>query len=276
MQSSYGRPMYSPSGVGYNARTSQSPATGEGLAAPPYDSVSPPFPLPGPGTGPNHSSSVPHSSPHHHQSLQNSVLGPQAAVSQAPTTPATVPTEGYSRPAQPSSYYPPSSTPQQPSYPSFAPTQPSPTQASPTATSSASRTIPALSHPSPMQAPQHYQNRSYHYQSLPPSMGGAVLSNMANPGGQMTLVGGSLGHMQHSYSGHSHHMGPPPHMYPHGQQAQQDRPFKCDVCPQSFNRNHDLKRHKRIHLAVKPFPCDHCDKSFSRKDALKVKRLIDT
>ena len=50
----------------------------------------------------------------------------------------------------------------------------------------------------------------------------------------------------------------------------QDRPFKCDECPQSFNRNHDLKRHKRIHLAVKPFPCGYCDKSFSRKDALKV------
>jgi uncharacterized Zn-finger protein len=42
------------------------------------------------------------------------------------------------------------------------------------------------------------------------------------------------------------------------------------VCPQSFNRNHDLKRHKRIHLAVKPFPCTNCEKSFSRKDALKV------
>ena len=49
-----------------------------------------------------------------------------------------------------------------------------------------------------------------------------------------------------------------------------ERPFKCDQCPQSFNRNHDLKRHKRIHLAVKPFPCGHCEKSFSRKDALKV------
>lgn len=53
-----------------------------------------------------------------------------------------------------------------------------------------------------------------------------------------------------------------------------DRPFKCDQCPQSFNRNHDLKRHKRIHLAVKPFPCSHCDKSFSRKDALKVSNIV--
>ena len=56
----------------------------------------------------------------------------------------------------------------------------------------------------------------------------------------------------------------------------QDRPFKCDQCPQSFNRNHDLKRHKRIHLAVKPFPCPSCDKSFSRKDALKVYILYST
>jgi len=62
-------------------------------------------------------------------------------------------------------------------------------------------------------------------------------------------------------------------MYGNQQQASNtlnDRPFKCDQCIQSFNRNHDLKRHKRIHLAVKPFPCGHCDKSFSRKDALKV------
>ncbi|KAF8858162.1 hypothetical protein BDZ45DRAFT_557148, partial [Acephala macrosclerotiorum] len=48
-----------------------------------------------------------------------------------------------------------------------------------------------------------------------------------------------------------------------------DAPFKCDQCLQSFNRNHDLKRHKRIHLSVKPFPCGHCAKFFSHKDALK-------
>ncbi|CAG8577110.1 3176_t:CDS:2 [Acaulospora morrowiae] len=53
-----------------------------------------------------------------------------------------------------------------------------------------------------------------------------------------------------------------------------DRPFKCDQCPQSFNRNHDLKRHKRIHLAVKPYPCQYCRKQFSRKDALKRHILV--
>ena len=49
-----------------------------------------------------------------------------------------------------------------------------------------------------------------------------------------------------------------------------DRLFKCEQCPQSFNMNLDLKRHKRIHLNVKPFACQFCSKSFSRKDALKV------
>ncbi|KAI5810013.1 hypothetical protein DFH27DRAFT_476157 [Peziza echinospora] len=73
------------------------------------------------------------------------------------------------------------------------------------------------------------------------------------------------------------HMGSMPIHYPgmmHPGMPQQERPFKCDQCPQSFNRNHDLKRHKRIHLAVKPFPCDNCEKSFSRKDALKRHRLV--
>ena len=64
--------------------------------------------------------------------------------------------------------------------------------------------------------------------------------------------------------------------YSHSNVRQQnDRPFKCDQCPQSFNRNHDLKRHKRIHLAVKPFTCGYCGKSFSRKDTLKVCSSFD-
>ncbi|KAG9301980.1 hypothetical protein G9A89_021024 [Geosiphon pyriformis] len=71
---------------------------------------------------------------------------------------------------------------------------------------------------------------------------------------------------QFSYSG-------PPKSY-YSRLPLYDRPFKCDQCPQSFNRNHDLKRHKRIHLAVKPYPCSFCEKQFSRKDALKRHILV--
>ena len=82
---------------------------------------------------------------------------------------------------------------------------------------------------------------------------------------------GLVASMQQMYGGH------PPHAM-HGMGVgvgvgvgpTNDRPFKCDKCGQSFNRNHDLKRHSRIHLAVKPYPCHSCDKQFSRKDALKV------
>ena len=116
-----------------------------------------------------------------------------------------------------------------------------------------------------------YNPRPYNGYSLP-AMAGPIMSNVHNPGSQMALVGG----MSMQYS---HQMGGQ-HMYSHqGQQQQQqqnDRPFKCNQCSQGFNRNHDLKRHQRIHLAVKPFPCGHCEKSFSRKDALKVRSPSDS
>ncbi|KAB8243936.1 hypothetical protein BDV35DRAFT_304343 [Aspergillus flavus] len=124
--------------------------------------------------------------------------------------------------------------------------------------------------------PHHlnYQRQPWPSYSLP-AMNGPVMTNMHNPNGQMSLVGnlqpglftsGQLA-MQQMYGGHPSHAGHPPG-------PTNDRPFKCDQCPQSFNRNHDLKRHKRIHLSVKPFPCHHCDKSFSRKDALKRHILV--
>ncbi|KAK4212717.1 hypothetical protein QBC37DRAFT_248936, partial [Rhypophila decipiens] len=104
------------------------------------------------------------------------------------------------------------------------------------------------------------------------------MSNLHNPGIPLPMYGrvppasySQTGIPLHSVQQQGHGYGLNSH-YPYS--PAQDRPFKCDECPQSFNRNHDLKRHSRIHLAVKPFPCSHCDKSFSRKDALKRHKLV--
>ncbi|KAK7685796.1 hypothetical protein QCA50_011142 [Cerrena zonata] len=47
-----------------------------------------------------------------------------------------------------------------------------------------------------------------------------------------------------------------------------DRPFRCPQCPASFSRNHDLKRHVKLHER-KAWKCGGCDKIFSRRDAIK-------
>lgn len=52
--------------------------------------------------------------------------------------------------------------------------------------------------------------------------------------------------------------------------ASPPRPFACDMCALSFNRQHDLKRHRDTHTGEKPFFCNGgCGKTFTRKDALK-------
>lgn len=51
-------------------------------------------------------------------------------------------------------------------------------------------------------------------------------------------------------------------------QANEDKPFQCKNCPLAFRRNHDLKRHSKIHLPVRPYICSLCEKGFNRKDAL--------
>lgn len=47
-----------------------------------------------------------------------------------------------------------------------------------------------------------------------------------------------------------------------------DRPYRCPTCPASFSRNHDLKRHVKLH-EKKAWKCGGCDKIFSRRDAIK-------
>jgi len=46
------------------------------------------------------------------------------------------------------------------------------------------------------------------------------------------------------------------------------RPYQCPRCPASFARNHDLKRHAKLH-GSKAYKCSGCDKLFSRRDAIK-------
>lgn len=260
------RPLYSPS-MNFQNRGPNSPTTGEGLPPPPYD-ISLPFPT-SMGSSGGQQQNLPTLAPQHQQQSQqqhlnnNSIVNSQQPASQAPHQgPLHAPDNYVGRPPPTPTYYTPASTPQQSTFPAY--TQQSPTQQSPNSSNAPSSRI------SPVSAPQNYHSRPYSGYSLP-AMAGPIMSNVHSPGNQMALVGGM--NMQYS----QHQLGTP--MYGHhpgAQQQQNDRPFKCDQCPQSFNRNHDLKRHKRIHLAVKPFPCGHCEKSFSRKDALKVRSLSDS
>ncbi|KAF2098130.1 hypothetical protein NA57DRAFT_76925 [Rhizodiscina lignyota] len=244
----------------------------QGPPPPPYEQNLPPFP----------GSSAPMSAPatlptmpsHQHHGMHMTASTP---VSSAPPHPSPVHAqEGFRPPPTPTYYSQASSTPQQPAFPYSS--GPSPTQQSPMSAGAMPRMSPSTAGPVPSMpatSPHAYQ-RPFGQYPLP----GPVLSNVQNPNGQMQLVNGPLSHgmplgfnsghaanLQQMYHGAQH-------SHPQQQQPPNDRPFKCDQCPQSFNRNHDLKRHKRIHLAVKPFPCGHCDKSFSRKDALKRHILV--
>jgi hypothetical protein len=52
-----------------------------------------------------------------------------------------------------------------------------------------------------------------------------------------------------------------------------ERPFRCTRCPAAFARNHDLKRHERLH-EDKAWQCTGCAKTFSRRDALTRHRNV--
>lgn len=46
------------------------------------------------------------------------------------------------------------------------------------------------------------------------------------------------------------------------------RPYRCAACPASFARNHDLRRHAKLHDKT-GYQCAGCYKLFSRRDAIK-------
>lgn len=222
-------------------------------------------------------SNTPMLSHHQHpQHPQHPMAHPMLGVSTSSASSPHQLADPYAAPKSLASPYPPSVSSQQ--YPG-AYGAPSPVTPSGLGIHAATRMPSVSSQPPPMQPPQIGYNRPPWPSYSLPAMTGPVMTNMHNPGGQMSVIGNiqsgflpgynssQLASMHQIYGGHAHQ--------PHGQPAPiNDRPFKCDECPQSFNRNHDLKRHKRIHLSVKPFPCNHCDKSFSRKDALKRHLLV--
>ncbi|KAJ3362252.1 hypothetical protein GGF32_006284 [Allomyces javanicus] len=48
------------------------------------------------------------------------------------------------------------------------------------------------------------------------------------------------------------------------------KPYQCSFppCQARFSRNHDLRRHERIHTGEKTWKCDECGRAFGRRDAL--------
>ncbi|KAK4154829.1 hypothetical protein C8A00DRAFT_14082 [Chaetomidium leptoderma] len=299
-QPSYNRgpPSYgsasSPSHQHFPGRASTSGPNGESLPAPQSYQDQQGFPSPvgvggaGHGGGGGLGSPLSAQGGNQQSGLAQPMIGNPAPNSTRQTAPGqNTPGGGPTTAQDGNSYRPPyyshTSAPQQSSFPSYASpvTQPSPTTASP-ATSSGS--IPRGAGSIPAMAPplQYSSGRSHPvpsmatYSSYNP-IPGPVLSNMHHPGTPMSMVGGGMSGMP-SYNHHPsmspHHPHPLYVHHPGGPSPQSERPFKCNTCAQAFNRNHDLKRHQRIHLEIKPFGCGDCDKRFSRKDALKRHRLV--
>ncbi|KAL8351037.1 hypothetical protein RB601_000817 [Gaeumannomyces tritici] len=258
---------YSPSVPYGNFRTSQHSTGADSVPVPSYSQDQlPPFPSSLGGGGGSSLSGNPPTLP---SQQQNSIMGSHTSVSQ--TLPP--PNSSSDRYQQSPYSYPQTSGPPAPSFPSFASHSLS-SHPPPTTSAAISRGMTSMGPSGGMMHPH------MNYAGPPRAQGphhpysqygmGSVMSNISTPGQPMSMMPtGGMYQMPH----HNPHPMYQQHTDPTASRHQ-DRPFRCDQCNQSFNRNHDLKRHKRIHLAVKPFPCNYCDKSFSRKDALKRHRLV--
>ncbi|XP_077291705.1 uncharacterized protein LOC143915136 isoform X1 [Arctopsyche grandis] len=55
-----------------------------------------------------------------------------------------------------------------------------------------------------------------------------------------------------------------------------EKPYKCDICFQSFSLNYSLFTHKKVHTERKLYECDICSKSFSQKYTLAYHKIAHT
>ncbi|KAJ3778660.1 hypothetical protein FB446DRAFT_783061 [Lentinula raphanica] len=151
--------------------------------------------------------------------------------------------------------------------------------------------VPGQSHyySSHHRSPDHVQSSAG---PIPHTHGHTHHHSVSHPYGQSYMQSGSYPAQGRSRS-HSHsQMVPydsatvvPPSQYPPQvpippstsmtYTATPSRPFACDLCSLSFNRQHDLKRHRETHTGEKPYLCNGgCGKTFTRKDALKRHQLV--
>ena len=55
----------------------------------------------------------------------------------------------------------------------------------------------------------------------------------------------------------------------HKEDIQSEKPFKCDICGQTFSFANSCKRHMRTHTKEKPYSCNTCEKKFRFGEELR-------
>uniref|UniRef100_A0A8C7XXF0 C2H2-type domain-containing protein n=1 Tax=Oryzias sinensis TaxID=183150 RepID=A0A8C7XXF0_9TELE len=55
-----------------------------------------------------------------------------------------------------------------------------------------------------------------------------------------------------------------------------EKPYKCEICGNGFNRRYNLDLHQRVHTGEKPYKCSVCAKSFSSCVNLKKHQRVHT